>query len=304
MWFVGAILVVTIVATTTSRGLTACEDPQEVADARTEIDSTCPCAAASRSDYLRCARRVLRNRTNRGELPASCRAAVRRCASTSTCGRPGRVTCCLPGSAGVTCRVRGDAASCTARGGVVGTCASCCDACGGSCTTSTTTTIPFCGGPGDSQCTGSCGLNGTCSNADGSCMCTYNNCSGGVFPECDGACPPDSACVNVGSSCECGLNQCSGGTYPECNGGCLSESTCFNQGISCVCVPDVCSGEVCGCVQEWPFLCGSSDDCLPGRTCVLCPHGSFHFCTSGSCETIVDCLPGDFCADLGVCEFP
>jgi hypothetical protein len=142
-----------------------------------------------------------------------------------------------------------------------------------------------------------------CVDFGGSCACAFNYCGGGSFPECNGSCP-GSACINTGASCECGVNNCSGGSYPECNGSCPAGSTCFNQGLACECIPDTCTGSVCGCVQEWPYLCGSSADCLPGRTCILCPHAGFSFCSSGGCQTIADCLAGDFCQDLRVCEFP
>src|SRR5437867_825051 len=70
-----------------------------------------------------------------GQLPVACRANVERCASRSTCGRAGHVTCCRTSATGsTTCAIKRSASCRAPRGGraCVGTEASCCDACGAS----------------------------------------------------------------------------------------------------------------------------------------------------------------------------
>jgi hypothetical protein len=109
-------------------------DDAAVAAARAAVAVTCPCATAtSRAAYLECARGVAIERVGQGTLPASCRADVVRCASRSTCGRPGAVTCCRTNAQGKTrCSIARDAARCRPqRGGqaCVGAFPSCCDAC-------------------------------------------------------------------------------------------------------------------------------------------------------------------------------
>src|SRR5262249_6005819 len=79
----------------------------------------------------------------------SCAGVVKRCASRSTCGKPGAVTCCVTKPNGTKCKIKRDAAHCPATAGAcVGGYASCCDACTStgcaptSSTSTTTTTVP------------------------------------------------------------------------------------------------------------------------------------------------------------------
>src|SRR5205823_1142434 len=83
--------------------------------------------------------------------PEDCASTVMNCASNSTCGKPGFVTCCETDASGTTkCNVVNGPDACTApKGGsaCVGTQPSCCDACasgecggGGGTTTGTTAT--------------------------------------------------------------------------------------------------------------------------------------------------------------------
>jgi hypothetical protein len=110
-------------------------DAAALASARAAIQTSCGCptTAGSRAAYLSCARGVTANLVTSGALPSSCRSSVVRCASKSTCGRPGAVSCCRTSRTGkTTCSVVGSAARCKAPAGgsaCVGQYASCCDAC-------------------------------------------------------------------------------------------------------------------------------------------------------------------------------
>ena len=94
--------------------------------AREAANSTCSCATATNhGQYVKCVAGVAKSRVTAGTLPKSCKGAVVKCAAHSTCGKTGFVTCCT--TAG--CKPKKSAAACTAKGGTVGTCKSCCDAC-------------------------------------------------------------------------------------------------------------------------------------------------------------------------------
>jgi len=133
------------------------DDPtgSKVLAARQQASSTCPCATATKHGaYVKCVAGVadtLSSGTN-PSLPKSCKGAVKKCAAHSTCGKSGTVTCCLTTAKGPKCKVKKDAAHCTAKQGTTGTCRSCCDACpapgsGPSCSSITTTTTAPCGPP-------------------------------------------------------------------------------------------------------------------------------------------------------------
>ena len=117
-----------------------------LAEARAQVDSVCGCAGTrSHREFTACALRVARERVTAGTLPKRCRGAVKRCAAKSTCGRPNAVTCCITRKGRTRCRVKKSAARCLAKGGCVGSWASCCDACTATgcrppATTSTTST--------------------------------------------------------------------------------------------------------------------------------------------------------------------
>jgi len=118
-------------------------DKSDIANARAAVAANCDCAGAtSHGAYVSCAAQqantVLTNK--------SCAGAIKKCASHSTCGKPDAVTCCLTTTKGTKCKIKKDAAHCTAKQGTVGSCTSCCDACpapgsGPSCPAPTTTTI-------------------------------------------------------------------------------------------------------------------------------------------------------------------
>jgi len=130
----------------------ATDDPDgsKVAAARSTADQTCSsqgtgCDSANHGAYVSCVAHVARDLVTANMLPKSCKSAVKKCAAHSTCGKPGAVTCCLTTAKGTKCKIKKDPASCAAKNGTVGTCASCCDACpppgrGPSCPATTTTT--------------------------------------------------------------------------------------------------------------------------------------------------------------------
>ena len=122
----------------------ACSDPA-AADA---VRGQCDCAsAANHGAYVSCVAHATNAAVKAGTLPDDCASTVMNCASNSTCGKPGFVTCCETDARGTTtCNVVNGPGACTApKGGsaCVGTQPSCCDACangecaGGGTTTST-----------------------------------------------------------------------------------------------------------------------------------------------------------------------
>src|SRR5436305_2570062 len=123
----------------------ACSDPAAAAAVRGQ----CDCAsAANHGAYVSCVAHATNAAVKDGTLPEDCASTVMNCASNSTCGKPGFVTCCETDASGTTkCNVVNGPDACTApKGGsaCVGTQPSCCDACasgecggGGGTTTST-----------------------------------------------------------------------------------------------------------------------------------------------------------------------
>jgi hypothetical protein len=85
-------------------------------------------------NYLRCAKGVIKASVAGGALSPSCGASVTKCASKSTCGRVGAVTCCRTSARGTTkCAVKSAPSKCRAPSGgsaCSGVFSSCCDACG------------------------------------------------------------------------------------------------------------------------------------------------------------------------------
>src|SRR5262245_24462746 len=121
-------------------------DSAAVAAIRARAEMQCDCATAfDHAIYVRCVRAVAEIAVERGELSPACRGAVAKCASKSTCARPGAVVCRRTTSAGRSkCRIKRDATRCRGASGtsacVVGGVASCCDAT--SCDAATSTTQP------------------------------------------------------------------------------------------------------------------------------------------------------------------
>jgi hypothetical protein len=158
----------------------------------------------------------------------TCVEAVTKCASHSTCGRPNKVACCLTTAAGPKCRVKKDAAHCSAKG-TVGTCTSCCDACpapgnGPTCFTTTTTTIlpVLCVESGYPACGGACPSFSVCVPQDttalpgGSkycaCVSPLAPCTGACLFTQDRWCPPGTQqpCVVTQTACGCGASPSGG----------------------------------------------------------------------------------------------
>jgi hypothetical protein len=247
-------------------------DAQALTDARGQVDADCDCAgAASHRDHVRCALGVARTRVDAGQLRSQCRGAVKRCAAKSTCGKPGAVSCCIPHDGSTRCRIARDTGSCTARGGSSGTCPSCCDASGGGCVPTTTTTLPPCGM---------------------------------TAPQCNGTCFGDDICVNSGGVCACHqVNFCTGGSYPTCDGTCPAGSTCFNSGPDCRCVPDDCMSNQCVCLPEGtvPLCQVFPNVCPAGLTCFFCNAISTSFCVGPPCANVGECPPDHACIDTSGC---
>jgi hypothetical protein len=176
---------------------------------------------------------VVANAVASGALPCQCAATVRRCAMKSTCGRPGRVTCCRATSSGETrCGISKSAEACVAKGGCAGGPASCCDACTGSgcatttSSTTTTTTQPAICGNGITEAPEECDGQSYC---DASCLvihyslcCEYGGsiCGQANIP------PPD---LNERIS-DCVV---SGGT-PYTNSACVPGGPCPIPGVNCL----------------------------------------------------------------------
>ena len=119
-----------------------CTDTAAVAATRAEGDMQCPCAtSANHGQYVHCVAGVAKAAVASGSLPQECKSAVVRCAANSTCGKPGFVTCCVTRNSVTRCH-RTRRLCDAAKGGHIGACPSCCDACTGGCPTTTTSTLP------------------------------------------------------------------------------------------------------------------------------------------------------------------
>lgn len=137
-----AALAAVLVMTTARVGFASCADDDPdgslVAAARLTAEQSCAaegngCATAtSHGRYVSCIAHQAKALASGDAptLPKSCTGAVKKCAARSVCGKQakGFATCCTTNAAGdVSCKT-GKADHCS---GVVGTCGSCCDACGG-----------------------------------------------------------------------------------------------------------------------------------------------------------------------------
>ena len=94
--------------------------------------STCNCATSTNhGDYVKCVKGVANDRASQNPplLPKNCKGQVVKCAAKSVCGKGGFVTCCITKPSGTKCKTKKDAMHCTDKEGIVGHCASCCDAC-------------------------------------------------------------------------------------------------------------------------------------------------------------------------------
>src|SRR6266550_5457810 len=122
------------------------DDADQVAAVRALADEECDCdGATNHGKYTNCVAKVADEAVAEGELREECVDAVLSCASQSTCGLSGAVSCCRTDASGnTTCSIKRSAGACKPpRGGTafVGSVPSCCDACGAAGST-TTTTVP------------------------------------------------------------------------------------------------------------------------------------------------------------------
>ena len=122
------------------------DDADQVAAVRALADEECDCdRATNHGKYTNCVAKVADEAVAEGELREECEDAVVSCASQSTCGLSGAVTCCRTDASGnTTSSIKRSAGACKPpRGGTasVGSAPSYCDACGAPEST-TTTTVP------------------------------------------------------------------------------------------------------------------------------------------------------------------
>ena len=112
------------------KGPRSCDDGMAAA-ARDAVMAACPCdTAVNHGQFVSCVSRTLASMIRDGSVARPCRKLARKGIARSTCGKSGFVTCCRTGvSAGASCTVKSDAATCEAVGGTVGSSAMCLDAC-------------------------------------------------------------------------------------------------------------------------------------------------------------------------------
>ena len=120
------------------------DDADQVAAVRALADEECDCdRATNHGKYTNCVAKVADEAVAEGELREECEDAVVSCASQSTCGIPGAVTCCRTDAIGnTTCSIKRRAGACKPPSGgtaFVGSAPSCCDACGAPASSTTTT---------------------------------------------------------------------------------------------------------------------------------------------------------------------
>ena len=287
--------------------------PDDAAIARAAIDAACPCAeATSHGAYAACAARAARAAV----ADPRCVREVMRCASRSTCGRPGVAICCRTRVDGSTRPTRvADPARCVApRNGSA--CVSPdpmpCSACvaGGCATTTTTTTTTS-----TTLYTGVCG-NGVIE--PGTPAEPHEQCDGQAI------CGAADCLVHAGASCELGGGYCFGGDEA------LGFETYWNVGKPCYIIggqgrPGVCTPNpdptscpppppgitlppfiVCGTIVDRPLpattLCCqheaggcfdqsvSSDSQAQGFACSLVPFGT-DLLVIGTCGGDGRCVP-------------
>jgi hypothetical protein len=72
------------------------DDATQVSAVRAAADAQCDCAgAADHTSYVSCVSGVTRSAVRDGRLRPECFTPVVGCASNSTCGKEGAVTCCM-----------------------------------------------------------------------------------------------------------------------------------------------------------------------------------------------------------------
>jgi len=255
------LLALLVLLTTSTRGFPRCfDDPgdaQKVADARAQAEAACEqqnlgCTSApSHGRYVACVAKQTTLAAQEGRLAVQCKAAVKRCAAHSTCGRAGFVTCCRTGPTGLPrCKTASSARRCVDAGGQVGGCPSCCDACTpGGCPTTTTTSVPV----GTTMTRQSSTTTSTSTTATSSTS----------FPTAT-TMPP---CTTAGQSCgHCGTGQCEAAALEPPGSGCA---------LMCTSPPDPTSG------------CTYTSQCPPNHVCTYLQGCTVPF-TGGQCAPICE----------------
>ena len=326
----------TVVAGLPTGVLARCTDLAAVCAARDKAEIQCPCAAATNHGfYVRCVRGVAKAEADALRLPRECKASVVRCASRSTCGRPGFVTCCRLDNLGQPhCSVKRSAANCKPPA-TIGTKPSCCDACASnncpttttttsttSTTATTTTTIPSnCGNghidPGEA-CDGSDlgGVSCPGGSAGGAfvacnpdCTLDCSHCPGGV---CEVICEPIVAgqpipntyqLVGVAGPKICQTNSTSN-AFKACN----SDSDCGGQSGSCMQTPWVTAD---GFAFGFPTGIKTTFTVAAADPAPTCSHAACVSCgdPNAACAGIPGCgtppgAPTNGCAKNSCCDTP
>ena len=172
-------------------------DKSDIANARAAVAANCDCALTpSHGAYVSCAsQQIDATLVNR-----SCRGHVKRCASSSNCGKPLYAPCCRVKNGQSKCSLM-RATRCDQKGGTRDSCTSCCDACpapgsGSSCPTTTssvtTTTSSVTGGIKCCLRTVTCGPFSNCQ------IMTGQECgAAGGFPQGPGDCSAPGACAGA-----------------------------------------------------------------------------------------------------------
>ena len=237
----------------------SCTDADAVAAVRAEAAVRCPCnAATSHGQYVSCVARIAHSAVGAFVLPRECASAVKRCASRSTCGRAGAVTCCRTGRSGKTrCSIKRSGASCRsprAGSACVGTVPSCCDACTASGCTPTTTTSSSTSTTSTTATT----LPGVC--GDGQVNQPSEQCDGTAG---SASCSP-AGCGPPGSPHECQCCVPDGGTvivFVGCAPGICCNDDCYEVGPSAITCSPTCLGPGAPCSPSVPCCFGP---CFPG----------------------------------------
>jgi len=318
---VGAILAAFAVLVAASPAHAKCDpttdpDRSDIANARATVAANCDCSVATKHGaYVSCAAQqantVLSNK--------SCAGFVKKCASHSSCGRSGAVTCCLTTPKGTKCKIKKDAAHCTANQGTVGSCTSCCDACGAGCLPTTTTTLPNPCPPG---CDAGCPPGQGCSWVRTGCACAPLPACGHTGNTCGGNCPPNTSepchldtsngyctcgitacafgCCTNGATCQSDSERCSGDCSPAGYCACLQDGVACTQGDQC-CTQECDNTGHCGCLAPGaacPFPDMSDTRCCSGQ-CDSSGHCTCLY-TGAACTGNADCCQG-LCDGTGHC---
>src|SRR5262245_45940577 len=119
-----------VLATTGIASAQGCTYDASVAAARATAETECSCDSATNpGQYVSCVAHVANELAKSGDLPNQCKGNVIRCAASSTCGKPGAITCCRVDQRGkVKCSTKSKASQCKAPPGgqaCAGTATSC-----------------------------------------------------------------------------------------------------------------------------------------------------------------------------------